>query len=258
MIKTKTRFFILVTIFAAIIILILDIRAEIKLYDILIELNGLVFDLLIFGILITVYEAVNEKKEKITRYKEEINDYRHLDNETYSYRLIGTIKRLLEIGEKEIDLSFSYLIRTFESPTKINKWSFVYSKLFNCKFISKQFDNCSFYSAHFKDVVFGNVVFSSCDFEFAIFESCVFSDCIFKDINFNYAYIQSQEWLSDTINKNKKLSKILEQYVISENTISFKNKNYYQLINKSHNTKIAVEREILQNQISNNILNKMI
>jgi len=258
MIKSKTRLFIIVTIIATISIVILDISNTIKPYDILVELNGLVFDLFIFGILITTYEAVKEKKEKITRYKEEINDYRHLENELSSYRIIGTIKRLLELGEKEIDLSFSYLIKSFETPYKVNNWSFVFSKLFNCKFVSKQFDNCSFYSAHLKGVEFGYVNFSKCDFEFVVFENSYFSNCNFSDVTFDYAYIENQDWIRKIKRNNDKLNEILEQYIISENTIIINNKNYFQLIKKSHDTKIAVESEILQNQNFIDIHNKMI
>jgi len=258
MIKSKTRLFIIVTIIAAIIIVILDRSAKIKPYDILVELNGLVFDLFIFGILITAYEAWTEKKGKITRHKEEINDYRNLENELSSYRVIGTIKRLLELGEKEIDLSFSYLIRSFKTPHKVNNWSFVYSKLYNCKFVSNQFENCSFYSAHLKNVDFGYVSFSNCNFEFVVFESCNFSDCNFSNVNFDYGYIENQEWIKEITRKNKTLNEILDQYIVSENTICINDKNYFQLIKKSHDTKIAVESEILQNQNFIDIHNKMI
>lgn len=250
MFKSKTLFFGIITILIAITILILDFKdTSFRYHDILVELNGLVFDLLIFGILITIYDTAKEKKDKITRYKEEIDDYRHLENDIASFRVIGAIKRLLDLGVKEIDLSFSYIIRTFETPPTIKKWDFVFSKLFNCKFILRNFDNCSFYSAHFKDVSFGNAVFSNCDFEFAIFEDCYFSDCTFIDkINFNYTYIESEKWLVSLIKENKGLEKVLEHYIISDNTISFENKNFFQLIDKSYNTNTAVDRETLQKQ----------
>ncbi len=131
--------------------------------------------------------------------------------------------------------------------------------LFNCTFISNQFNKCSFYSAHFKNVIFGNVSFFDCNFEFVVLEDCNFSNCVFDgEINFNYAYVESKEWLITIINTNEKLIKIFEQYIISENTVNFKDKNYYQLIDKSLNTTIAVERQTLQNKMLFELENKIL
>lgn len=63
-------------------------------HDLLVEANGMVFDLLVFGILLSIYEALREKKEKIERLYEEIDDYRGWDEKEAMFRIVGAVRRL--------------------------------------------------------------------------------------------------------------------------------------------------------------------
>lgn len=80
-------------------------------HDLLVEANGMVFDLLVFGILLSIYEALREKKEKIERLHEEIDDYRGWDEKEAMYRIIGAVKRLKNAGVEvsKINLSCCFL-----------------------------------------------------------------------------------------------------------------------------------------------------
>lgn len=62
--------------------------------DILVEAHGLLFDLIVFGILLSIYDALRSKNDRITRNEEEIEDFRSWDEKEAMYRIVGAIKRL--------------------------------------------------------------------------------------------------------------------------------------------------------------------
>lgn len=63
--------------------------------SLLYEAFGMVFDLIVFGALLTWYESIREKKEKIERLHEELNDYRDWKEPEAVYRTVGILKRLI-------------------------------------------------------------------------------------------------------------------------------------------------------------------
>lgn len=78
-------------------------------HDLLVEANGVVFDLLVFGVLLSAYEALREKKEKIERLNEEIDDFRGWDEKEAMYRIAGAIRRLNNLNKSTIQLSDCFL-----------------------------------------------------------------------------------------------------------------------------------------------------
>ena len=74
-------------------------------HDLLVEANGMVFDLLVFGILLSIYERLREKRDKIERLHEEIDDYRGWDEKEAMFRIVGAVKRLKKLGVTYINLS---------------------------------------------------------------------------------------------------------------------------------------------------------
>lgn len=87
---------------------------------VLIEAHGLVFDLIVFGIVLSLYEhyrqqqensnkAQVERQDRIKRYHEEIDDFRGWKEKEASYRIAGNIRRLIKEGVSEIDLSNCFL-----------------------------------------------------------------------------------------------------------------------------------------------------
>lgn len=77
--------------------------------NILIEAHGMLFDLLIIGILLVWLNKNGERQIRIKRYAEEIDDYRHWKSEEASFKIIGNIKRLNKDKITQIDLFNSYL-----------------------------------------------------------------------------------------------------------------------------------------------------
>lgn len=80
------------------------------LVNILVESHGLLFDVLLFGVVIMAFELRDNDKEQIKRHKEEIDDFRGWNEKEATYRIVGNIKRLNPLGVSDIDLSRTYLV----------------------------------------------------------------------------------------------------------------------------------------------------
>ncbi len=66
-------------------------------------------DIVIFGILIVMFNKIAEKRRDIKRWKEEIEDFRGWHETGAKYRIVGNIKRLNRSGVTKIDLNHCYL-----------------------------------------------------------------------------------------------------------------------------------------------------
>ena len=83
--------------------------------NVLVEAHGLLFDLIVFGIILVSYEYYRqlhenakkeetEKQQRIERYKEEIDDFRGWMQPEAMHRIVGCIRRLNKEGVSEINL----------------------------------------------------------------------------------------------------------------------------------------------------------
>lgn len=77
--------------------------------NILVEAHGLFFDLFVFGVILTLYENFRDKKDRMERYREEIEDYCGWNEKEAVFRVVGIIKRLNREGQTSINLQKCYL-----------------------------------------------------------------------------------------------------------------------------------------------------
>ena len=127
LIKSPERFFFLAFIFCLFALIILDFTLEFNTKEdwkgVLTEAHGMLLDIIVFGIVLSIYEKYRDlKKEKekeklilrqeILRYQEEINDFRLWESEEAKIRLQGNIKRLQNLGVEKINLVDCYLYRS--------------------------------------------------------------------------------------------------------------------------------------------------
>jgi uncharacterized protein YjbI with pentapeptide repeats len=77
--------------------------------NVLAEAHGLLFDLLVIGVLLLALNRKGEQKLNIRRYKEEIEDYLGWQADEAKYRIVGNIKRLNRQGISDINLKAAYL-----------------------------------------------------------------------------------------------------------------------------------------------------
>ena len=80
--------------------------------NVLAEAHGMIFDILIIGILLFWLRERTEIKQRIRQYKDEIDDFRMWQSEEASFRNVGNIKRLNRHDINNIDLVNSYLVKT--------------------------------------------------------------------------------------------------------------------------------------------------
>ncbi|GEM_PF-850366 len=77
--------------------------------NVLIEIHGLLFELLIMGVFLLWLESLGHKQITITRYREEIEDYLGWNDDEATYRIVANIKRLNNYGISNINLKGAFL-----------------------------------------------------------------------------------------------------------------------------------------------------
>lgn len=90
----RINFLIIVAVGLTILFFLFDIRLIDNWTDVLVEAHGLLFDVILFGIVLSIFNKIKSKKENILRLQEELEDYRYWDEKEAVYRIIGIIKRL--------------------------------------------------------------------------------------------------------------------------------------------------------------------
>lgn len=119
-IKSPVRFYIIALLISVILIIPLNVLLNTNPGDILVEFHGLVFDLIVFGIILTLYEsfknqieeqnkADKERNEKIQKFYDDIDDYRYWHEPESAHKIVGTIRRLNKLGVANFDLKNCFL-----------------------------------------------------------------------------------------------------------------------------------------------------
>lgn len=78
-------------------------------FNVLSEAHGMVLDILVIGVGVALLNKYSEKRRDISRYKEEIDDFRHWKSDEAAYKIAGNARRLSSMGVTKIDLSECYL-----------------------------------------------------------------------------------------------------------------------------------------------------
>ncbi len=80
--------------------------------NVLAEAHGMLFDILVIGILIFWLNKSGEKRLRIRTYKDEIDDFRLWESDEAAFRNVGNIKRLNRHHIYNLNLVNCYLART--------------------------------------------------------------------------------------------------------------------------------------------------
>ena len=103
------------------------------------EIFGLLFDVVLFGVIISIYQMSNEKKKAIKIEKDIIDDFRGWKSNEASHRILGSIKRLQRLGIFSHNLKSCY----FEG-VEFHKLCFSNSKMTNVSIIDTDINNTDF------------------------------------------------------------------------------------------------------------------
>ncbi len=205
----RIKFFVLALVLATVALLVLDFMYNPDPGDILVEAHGMVLDIVLFGVILTIYEFYLNKREKLRDYAEELEDFKGWNESEAVYRNVGLIKRILRLkGNQGLIISRSYLKeanlidlvfrRTIFKKLVIKQAWVELTKFDDCKFerlnaVGINLKNCSFNDCSFSGSVFSHSWFESrakalaaeghvIEFEISSLEftSCNFYRCLFN------------------------------------------------------------------------------
>lgn len=173
------RFFLVAALlWGALMFLISIIRGKFDLDGLLTEANGMVFDLLVFGVLLSIYERLREKRDKIERLHEEIDDYRLWDEEEATYRIVGAIRRLNKLGVSKIDLNNCFLKWGYFS-----KMNLCEADLYGANLIHAVFFRTNLYNARLQFAQLQRTSFLEADLRGASLQGAVVGKDWFEKLN---------------------------------------------------------------------------
>ena len=184
--------------------------------DVLVEAHGLLFDLIVFGILLSVYDSIksdeekkkqeaDDKSQKIERYIEEIDDFRRWKSEEAKIRIRGNIYRLNKLNHTKLDLAYIKLDQLDLKDLKLSESNLFQNDFSNSNLANSEFKNitCSasnfigrdtfllnayFNDSHIQYSNFQGAYLNGADFSNAKLSSIDFRGANLKNINFEKTY----------------------------------------------------------------------
>ncbi|GAB4498871.1 MAG: hypothetical protein OHK0019_34960 [Saprospiraceae bacterium] len=156
-------------------VLKLDLKYAIDWKDVLVEANGLIFDIFFLGILFYLYDEWRQKKDRIQRHFELINSYRLQKEESSSHRIQYAVRQLNNEKHTQIDL-------------------------FRCTLPNADFNEVKLIRSQLQDVNFEGAVleradFSESDLSFAKMNSANLKGAVLFKANLNRAELR-ESWLN--------------------------------------------------------------
>ncbi|MEL0651710.1 pentapeptide repeat-containing protein [Algibacter sp. TI.3.09] len=245
--NSKINLFILLGILGVLLIIILDlIDKKFNFHDILVELHGLIYDLFVFGIVLTIYETNKERKqekeritkaksEKIERYKEEINDFRFWKSEEAKFRISGLVKRLIKLNEKELNLKHCFLQNAngITENEEMQKWNFSAANLNDTSWLMNNCSNSIFYLTELYQSSFRNVNLTNCKFDSAILFKTQFTECNLTDVSLVGTIVHTENWFKEMKeNGNIGIKELEDKYKIFEIPKMKEERTGYKIIKK--------------------------
>jgi len=209
---------------------------------VLVESFGFLMDVVFLGIFIVVFNSITEKKRKIERYKEEIDDYRGWNENEASHRIGGLVKRLIKLKVQNLDLSQCFLEQVH---------------FINFKLLKANFYNANLGQSHFKNLELRESIFSYCNFEKAAIHNTDFSMSEMKWVNFTKADLSDSDFSFANLTNGQFIDTDMDNVKLNETNLSFarfynvKNITYDQLrmansLYKCEGIPAEIEKQLLK------------
>lgn len=248
--KDPVLFYIIIGVISVFLIATLDFYdKDFNWHDIVVEAHGLIFDLLIFGLMLAIYDRVRGKVSKIERLQEEISDYRGWNNDEAMHRIVGCVKRLYESGVTKFYLGNCFLEKADLSEYNFHQSSFAFSRLAQASFVHSDLSytmmvgadmqntwltktdfegadlrSCKFNDAHITKANFSKADLNGADFSNAKIASCEFDGCDLTNAIFNNAKVTQKRWFSELEGRNiKGIGVLIKKYQIDSEPEEFIN-----------------------------------
>jgi len=238
-------FFSLLFLISLIVIYSLD-KADSNIYkhDILIESHGLIFDLLVFGIMITIFDFLRSRKERRSRYNEEIEDLVGWEHEEAKIKIIANVKRLYDLGQRRFFLSNTYLkcadLSDFDLTNSViafanlKKGSFVRSNLKNVQLTASKLREVYFTKANLENTdlsntdcrgafftasIIVNTNFKQADLREACFIACYYKNVNMEDAKLDKVIVDDLKWFENLQNNGAlNVENLIDKYFVNPNS----------------------------------------
>jgi len=179
----------IVFIFLAIVVIFLSLpyyMASFSKYygEVLVEAHGMLFDILVIGILIFWLNKNGEKRQRIRTYKDEIDDFRLWESEEAAFRTVGNIKRLNRHGITDINLVDCYLART-----NLNYVNLIGSNLNSANLVGSYLIECSLDNARLNQTNLENSNLNQASLKGAYASGANFKDAFLIKSSFEKAFL---------------------------------------------------------------------
>ena len=160
------------------------------------NLHGGIIDILVVSVILYWFIQRRTTKEDVARHEETLSDLRLYRAPDASYRILGTVKRLLALGVKRLQLSELSLsgveikqIVFFNSD--FHATVFTDSHLINITIDCCNCDAAIFADAKLEHIILKNSSFRRAKFQDATLKGIDFTSCQIEDANFTNANLRS-------------------------------------------------------------------
>lgn len=200
---------------------------EFSWHEILVEAHGLVLDIIILGLGLSIFEYFRGKKDQIENLLMKIEDFRNWESEEAKHRIMGCVNRLIDLGVYIFNLNGCYLVSADFSDTDYSNSTFMFAKLdmsnftrsnlTSCSFIGAQMtevyciqtvlNNTNFMGANMRNSKFTSVNIANCNFMNSDLANAELIDCIIMDsnltnINLENAVVDLPNWIELLLQQN--------------------------------------------------------
>ncbi len=208
--------------------------------NVLAEAHGMLFDILIIGILLFWLRQVGEEKRRISQFLDEIDDFRMWESEEAAFRNVGNIKRLNRHGVHNLDLVGCYLkktnlsgidlstsnlntanlsggtlIESNLSETRMNQTNFENANLNNANLTGSFASGSNFKDAFMIKANFKGAFLIKADFRNGFLMEANLSNCSLAEADFENANLYKANFIGATGLTLEQLSKAKSLYLAS-------------------------------------------
>ncbi len=184
---TKVKIFLILAIIFTIVLLSLDYFLKIDYKDVIVEAHGLLMDIILFGIVITLYESWKSNKERIKNLEEQLDDFRQWEEPEATYRIIGIFKRLKQLKVSKVDLSYCYLKDAFfDSKFNMENVNFSHARMQHSRLIDLDMNNGKLFGTNLEVATLSKVNLKNANLEAA----CLNKARLFRNVNFENANLK--------------------------------------------------------------------
>ncbi len=166
--------------------------------QVLAEAHGMIFDILVIGILLYWLNDRGEVRQRIRAYQDEIDDFRQLESTEASFRTVGNIKRLNRHRVTQINLVNSCLPRTNLNyvnlkGSNMNSANLTHSTLIESNMEGARLNQANFENSNLNQVCLRSAYASGANFKDAFLIKAQLQNALLIKANFYNAYLMEAD-----------------------------------------------------------------